>query len=275
LEELLMNKHQAVQSVTPGQTKDLAAILTQAIPSDLSFADAQHAISKKSDVIAKVRKILRRTDSTAKPDLGLDIGKVSKEELAGLSVGDLVRLQEFFYEQVYGLYVQFPGVLIPQAPSEFGWPVCMLGNLTAEDAFNGGSLNLPRWKCTDGPLDAELDLSRGRDAWRRSYVVLIRANWEADDDLKNICRIDMDKRGTDVLMFRERLHIGGFLFWLTGEHLDRKTVTLTGSRCLYGDLAGVYFNPADGKIVACRCRPTLANDRLRFRQAVSLPPQAD
>ncbi len=230
--------------------------------------------SSNSAVVAALRRGFL-PQSRCLPDLGLDIGKVTKKEVAGLSVEDLVRLQEFFYEWVHGLYVRFPDELVPEASNEFAWPVCMLGNLMAEDAFNGGTLNPPRWKWTDQLLDAELDLSRGRDAWRRSYIALVRPNWEADEDMKNICGYDADAKNLNVLMLRERLVLGNFLFWLTGQHLDRETVTLTGSRWSGGDVAHVYFHPHGGWMHVGRVVPSHSDAHWRFRQSVSLPPKAD
>lgn len=220
-------------------------------------------------IIKALRSGFLSQASDSLPDLGLNTGKVSKEELAKLSVWELKHLQEFFYQQIFGLYVRFPDELMPEAPDELSWPICMLGNLTSEDTFRGGKLDPLRWKWTNNPLDAELNLSRGRDAWKHSYIVRVRSNWEADEDMKNISGDDADAKNLNVLMLRERLYLGAFLFWLTGDHLDRKTVTLTGSRYSDGGVASVSFYPSNSKIRANRWNLSNAYDNLRFRQAVS------
>lgn len=226
--------------------------------------------AKDSEVRDAIRRGFLPQASDRLPYLGLNIGKVTKEGLARLSIWDHRDLYQDFYRDVFGRYVLFPDELMPEAPDEFGWISCVPG-ISNEIAFQGGHLNVPHWKWTDQILDAVLNLNRGRDAWFRDFIVRMRPNWEADEDLKNICGNDMDKQGTNVLMFRERWILGLYIFWLTGEHLDRKTVTLTGSRYSGGSVAGVHFHPDTGKVNAYRCLPSYSYDYLRFRQAVSLP----
>jgi len=226
-----------------------------------------------------VRKALRRgflkSKSNCKLDLGLNIGKVSKQELAGLSVWNLKHLYELFYQQVFGLYVSFPDELMPEASNDFAWPACVPGIISSEISFNGGKLNMPRWKWTDKILDAVLKLDRGRDAWSHSFIVRVRPNWEADDDLKNISGNNMEAKGVDVMMLRERLILGQFIFWLTSEHLDRQTVTLTGSRYSDGGVSSVDFHLRTGKVSIYSYHPDNANPNWRFRQVVSCSPEAN
>jgi len=202
-------------------------------------------------------------------DFGLNIGKITKEELAALSIWDLKNLYRPFYRNAFGLYLEFPDELVPEAPDEFGWPVCVPGIISNETAFQSGKLDLPRWKWTNEPLDAVMKLDRGRDAWTHSYIVRVRPNWEADEDLKIISGDDSEKKNINVMMLRERLILGEFLFWLTGEHLDRKTVTLTGSRCSVGCVPSVSFDSDAGKVSVARWFPDHSSYHLRSRQAVS------
>ena len=195
------------------------------------------------------------------------------DELADLSVWDIKRLYGLFYQQAFGLYINFPDELMPEASDEFAWPVCVPGIISAEAAFNGGKLNSPRWKWTDKTLDSVLDLNRGRDAWTHGYIVRVRPNWEGDEDLQNLSGNAIEKKGINVLMLRERIILGNFIDWLTGEKLDRETVTLTGSRYASGSVAIVGWG--GGELSVLWCDPDDANARLRSRQVVSSSPKAE
>lgn len=200
--------------------------------------------------------------------LGLEIGKWSKKDLALLSVWDLRNLYEIFYQQVFGLYVSFPDELMPEAPDEFAWPICILGIISNETAYRGGKSDMPKWKFTDDSLDTILKLDRGRDAWTHSYIVRTYADFEVGKKLKNISANDIEKQKINVLMFRERWILGLFIYWLTGLHLDRGVViTLTGSHHSGGDAVGVRFD--DGGVYVGRCAADLCYDELRSREAVS------
>ena len=225
--------------------------------------------AKDSDVRDAIRRGFVPQAPDRPPYLGLDIGKVTRDKLSSLSVWDHRDLYQDFYRDVFGRHVMFPDNLMPDAPEKFGWISCIPG-ISNETSFQSGRLDMPHWKWTDQILDAVLNLNRGRDAWFHDFIVRVRPNWEADEDLKNICGKDMDERGTNVLMFRERWILGLYIFWLTGEHLDRKTVTLTGSRWSDGGVARVYFRPGDGEVSAGRVYPSSADGDWRFRQAVSL-----
>lgn len=232
-------------------------------------------LAKLSDT--EIKQAIRRGFFVQPPnqklDLGLNIGKVSKDELADLSIWDLKKLYSLYYQQVYGLFVDFPDELMPEASDEFAWPVCRLGIISAEASFNGGKLNLPRCKWTDKVLDSVLKLDLGRDAWIHSFIVRVRPNWEADEDLKNLSGNDIENKRIDVLMLPERLELGNFLNWLTGDYLDRNTITLTGSRYTDGLVPGVH--QVGDKVDVDRYLPRPASDRLRFRQAVSSSPKAE
>lgn len=227
----------------------------------------------KFSTIPPVRSALRSAflnpkAVSAEPDLGLNIGKVGKDELADLTVWDLKKLYSLFYLETYGLYLHFPDeLLVPEASDEFSWPVCIPGIISNEISFSGGKNVPPHWKWTENSLDAVLDLSRGRDAWTHSYVVRVRPNWEADEDLKNISGNDIERRGLNVLMFRERLILGRFIFWLTGDHLDRKTITLTGSRFADGSIPSVDWCGDELRVLWCHSDDAVGH--LRSRQAVS------
>ncbi|HEX8974135.1 MAG TPA: hypothetical protein VF817_01440 [Patescibacteria group bacterium] len=226
----------------------------------------------KFKTIDSVRSALRRgfliEESSCVTDLGLSIGKVTKEQLAELSKWDLKNLYELFFQQVFDIHVSFPDELMPDAPDNY-WPICDVAGISNEALYQAACrLDMPKWKWTEGMLDAGMKLDRGRDAdTRGSRVVCTPPDFEAGEKLKNISGNDIDKRGDDVLMFRERWILGLFIFWLTGLHLDKNVVTATGSRNSGGFVMCVYFS-GGGVDVYCY-GPDRADDDLRFRVAVS------
>jgi hypothetical protein len=256
-----------------GRYADFVAKVNQALWSAVKPAVEKGEFDfSRYSTIALVRDALRSgflnpKAASAKPDLGLNIGKVGKDELADLTGWDIKKLYSLFYIEVYGSYLHFPDELIPEASDEFSWLSCVSGFISNEVSFSGGKNVPPHWKWTDRSLDVVLDLTQDRDAWTHSYIVRVRPNWEADEDLKNISANEIESRGINVLMLRERLILGRFLFWLTGEHLDRKTITLTGSRYAVGFVPCVYWS--GGKLGVYGYPPDNADGDLRSRQAVS------
>lgn len=197
----------------------------------------------------------------------LNIGHVTKEDLGKLSIWDLKMLYALFYEQVFGLLISFPNELMPEASSEFAWLICIPGIISNEAAYRSGKSELPKWKCTNDPLDKVIQLDRGRDSWTHSYIVRTPADFEAGGKWKNISGNDIDKKGVNVLTFRERWILGLFIYWLTGEQLDRNVVTGTGSRNSVGFVVSVYW--IDGRLYVYWCSPDHALDFLRSREVVS------
>jgi hypothetical protein len=225
---------------------------------------------KKFDTISKKLAALRRgfLQQDKKTGTGLDIGKVTEEQMAKLSVWDMKNLYGLFYEQVFGLHVSFPDELMPEAPDEFAWPICIPGIMSNEAAYHSGKSDMPKRKYnTDKPLDSIMQLDRGRDAWTHSYIVRTPADFEAGEKWKNLSGNDIDSKKINVLMFRERWILGLFIYWLTGLQLDRTVVTGTGSRDSDGYVVDVDWFGDKARVGWCI--PDDADDNLRFREAVS------
>ena len=255
-----------------GQVGTLAGKVGQHLWPILKPAILSGAINlqKKFTTDAEIKTALRLgffPQTTKSLISNLNIGNVSKGELAQLSAWDLKNIYPLFYQTAFGLLLDFPDELMPEGPEEFSWPFCIPGVISNDVVFQSGKLDIPRWKWTDKPLDSVLDLNRGRDAWMHSYVGLCRPNWEADEDLKNLSANDIEEKKINVMMLRERLILGVFLFWLTGDHLDRKTITLAGSRSLDGNVPNAYWN--DDKLNVDWYNSDDAIDDLRSRQVVS------
>jgi hypothetical protein len=177
---------------------------------------------------------------------------------------------EKFYKKIFGRKYDFAGISIPQAEDVFAWPVCMAGDIPAEDWLNAGKDPLPFWKYTSKKLDDVLDLSFGRDGWTKQYIVRFKANEEADEDLKNISAIKIAEMGINTGALKERLALGRFLYWDKEIILDRKTITLcSGSRCSVGSVPCVDWRENLGKVFVHWYEPGYADVLLRSLRAVS------
>ena len=175
---------------------------------------------------------------------------------------------EKFYKKIFGRKYDFSGISIPQADDIFAWPVCMAGDISAEDWLSAGNDPLPFWKYTNKKLDDVLDFSFGRDGWDRQYIVRFKANEEADEDLKNISAIKIAELGINTGALKERLALGRFLYWDRKLILDKEVITFcAGSRDSDGVVPGVGW---DGDELRVRWyHPDDAYDDLRPRQVVS------
>lgn len=196
-----------------------------------------------------------------------DIGKMTLEEIGEIGVQEMVGyLWPLFYKEKYGVYLQFPEKLIPMAPEDFSWPICVPGIMPVDNIIHARGVSYRR---TNPCL---LDVSvrwRGRDAWTHSYIVRVRPG--LGGDLENISGYVVERRGIDVITFRERLLLGQFVHWLSGSYLDSESVTLTPSLDSDGLIWGVNTHPDnEGEVVGVYGRNFIGK-KLRFREAVSLP----
>lgn len=175
---------------------------------------------------------------------------------------------EKYYLKIHRLKVDFSGIKIPEADDNFSWLICRPEKFFAERAFSGGKQLYPRWKCTDKSLDNALNMSFGRDGKVEPYIVRVRPNWEADEDLKNLSANQIAESKTDTLCLTERLLLGDFLYWKHRKHLDVDTVTLCAcSRCSGGSVPSVRWG--SGKTRVYWYVTDFADDFLRSRQQFS------
>ena len=177
---------------------------------------------------------------------------------------------EKFYKKIFGRKYDFSGIPFPPADDVFTWTLCMAGDIPAEDWLSAGKNPFPFWKYTGKKLDEVLDLSFGRDGWNHQYIARLKANEEADEDLKDISAIKIAEMKINTATLRERLAIGRFLYWDRGLILDKKYITLcAGSRYSDGYVPFVSWFESHGRVVVDWDRPGDANDFLRSRRAVS------
>jgi len=177
---------------------------------------------------------------------------------------------EKFYWKIFGLKTDFSGASVPEASGEFSWFVCVPEGFTAEQAFSGDEKQFDFWKYTDKPLDDVLNPSFGRDAWKQSYIVRCRQNYEADEDLKNLSANKIAEQQINTLTLKERLLLGRFIYWKERKHLDVNNVTLcAGSRYSDGYVPYVGWCEYCGRLRVGWYGPGFAVIILRSRQAVS------
>jgi len=201
--------------------------------------------------------------------LGIEIGKVTEEQLAGLSKWNMVRLYEVFYQQVFDLYVKFmfERAVFSEVPEEFDWPICIIGALSNEAIYDSGMSHISKKK----PLDIIIRLNQGRDLWTFNYIVYTPVDFDGSKKKVFASANKMKADNVDILMFRERWILGLFIHWLTGLHIDREGITFTGSRDLAGNVIGVGFNGGHTIIVGIYNSSYIYNG-LYFRKAFSLIP---
>lgn len=240
-------KHQIVQGLTAGQMKDLTAAVVESIPTNLSSTEAQYWIGKKGKLAGEIRKIF-----------SVNANLFSK----------LLAKWEEFYKSIYGRKQDFSGMVIPDAEEIFSWITYIPGEMPTGEAYKGLEKLHSTWKWTNSPLDDVLDLSFGRDARKDNYIVRYRPNAEADEDLKNFSANMVAERKINTSTLKERILLGGFLYWSEKIILDQKTITLcAGSRYSGGDVPHVRWH--GGRLHVHWCPPGSCYDPLRPRQAVS------
>ncbi len=186
---------------------------------------------------------------------------------------DLIAKCEQYSKEVYGKKQDFSGIIVPEAEEIFSWitPVPGAEFMTVEEIYYGIKNKLhPAWKWTNKPLDDALDFSFGRDGWKDNYAVRFCPNHEADEDLKNLSANDIAERKISAATIKERLWLGGFLYWSEKIILDRETITLcAGSRCSGGVVPSVGWSESYGVMSVRWYSPDDTNDLLRSRVAVS------
>lgn len=189
---------------------------------------------RQSDLFGRVSKGVVDFRSTM-DGLQLLIEGKSAQVGRGINFSSILTDWEKYYLEIHGLKVDFSGFKIPEAEDNFSWLICRPEKFFVKRAFSGGKQLYPRWKYTKKSLDDVLDMSFGRDGKVEPYIVRVRPNWEADEDLKNLSANQIAESKTDTLCLTERLLLGDFLYWKHRKHLDVDTVTLcSGSRFSVG-----------------------------------------
>lgn len=240
----------APRTLTPGQMKDLASALVQAIPSDLPFEVAEELLKNKGDLGDEVRKILLRNVSYYPT---LPWYRVYK--LIGMTDG----FRAFITEK--GGIVQQEGL----------WTLPVLEGLTCSKVIQAMRNLGVDIRCRDDIDDVITidDRDPNRDG---SYVVSFKANREADEDTKNLSANELKEHGHEGITVLERLLLELFYF-LDGKerkHLDQKEWTMcSGSRLSDGNVPIIHRNNFYRYVFVHSCTLDHSHHSIRSRSVVS------
>ncbi|MFH1308641.1 MAG: hypothetical protein ABIH51_01355 [Patescibacteria group bacterium] len=204
----------------------------------------------------------------------IDDGSVTKKSLQkfletpGFSA--MINDWKKFYKDIFNLQVDFSEEPIPEADDVFFWLICIPENFSTEQVFSGVKQQFKTWKHTDESLDNVLDLSFGRDAKKESYIIRVKPNWEADEDLKNISANQIQTEDINTITLKECILLHRFIYWKHKKHLDIENVTLcSGSRYSVGDVPDVCWSSGYDRFRVSYFPPDSASPGLRARRAVS------
>lgn len=218
-----MLKHKTVQTVTPGQVKELASALVESLPVDLSADRAQYWIGKKSKLSHEIRKVL-----------------VEETTRSRVEYAPLVLEQVQFYKEVMDREIHPDWIKLPSEHNGFGWILHMLDELTPMQIWAVLEKKMPSWKYW-GNLD---EIVSDRDSRKGGYTICLRDRIEADEELANKSAYDLKREGISGITFPERALLEVFYNWKTGGgHLDVRNITLcSGSRSPDGRVPGACWD---------------------------------
>lgn len=180
----------------------------------------------------------------------------------------LVWWQNFYREE--GIEIDFLSFKVPEKPEGDWWLILVAHGMTYNKVIQVMRKKFKVWVYVDD-LDGEIDFSKEqRRAVDRPYAVWVKANIEADPELKNKSANDLEAMPAITLLERLLLEIFYFSFIFSDNHLDIGIYTLClGSRYLNSYVPRVRFYLSDVKVHVRWARPSKAVNTLRSRQVVS------
>ena len=171
---------------------------------------------------------------------------MKKNHFAGLDFSSILADWERYFREIYNLKMDFSGIRIPESSDEFSWLICRPESFFAERAFRGGKRLYVKLKWTKKSFNAVLDMSFGREGKAEPYIVRVRPNWEADDDMNNLSTDQIAKKNINTICLTERLLLGDFLYWKYKKHCDAQSSTIcSGSRFIGGGVPCVKWDEGD------------------------------
>lgn len=201
-------------------------------------------------------------------------GKIRKAVQSLLPKGGytiVIRQWEAFYQDVFGLYVDFSGIAIPKAPDGFNRLIIVAQGITLNAAINACRDRFPTWTYYD---DLDSDVTKNdRTNESGAYALWVRDRVEADEELANKSANDLASENIPCETLLERIIMGLDFFERTKGHLDINNVTLcAGSRDRGGRVPGADWGY--GGFCVSRCRSSDRDSRLRGRrvEVSGIPP---
>ncbi len=239
------NASQNVRMANPDMLKQIWAIVMQALPTRLTWAQAQYWIGHGRELAAKVRAIFAVVDPY-------------HQQLAAW---------ETFYRNELGITVDLSGLQVPDPRQDFPWLIVVVPGVTIEMVLAAMKRRFPVWRWTNDDLDTLTESTRS--AANGPYAVWVRDRVEADEEHRNRSYNDLQKAGTlgTTLLEYALLHLKHFAE--TGVHLDSTNVALCpGSLYRDGFVPHGDWDPVSGRFFVSRCSRGNANGILRCREVV-------
>ncbi len=151
--------------------------------------------------------------------------------------------QRKFAKEVDGIDLNPDGLKLPAIRSGFGWGLWTPQGWTAQREYEAtAAMGIEVSKYTNDSLDIAVP-KNNRTATGGQYLVLCRAGQEADEQMRGISANDVNARGLNTMPLAERLRLGRWFYWKTGQHLDvRDWTRCAGSRDSGGGVPCVRFS---------------------------------
>ena len=239
-----------VRMMTAGQLKDICAMSVQAIPTNLTFEQAEHVLGRKTEYGSHVQEFFPSVADLANP----------------------VKQWEHFYQKYFGLTLDLSGVKIPERTpaqvQEFTRLIIVASGLGQNQVYDAchRAFKVKCWRYADD-LDTAIPTNE-RDPKTGTYAIWVRDTVEADEVHKNKSAnmVAEAKMKTETSLERNLHELKYFVE--TGKHLDIVNVTLcSGSRSSYGNVPGAHWDDDKFKVLCSFPGPQHAY--LRPREVVS------
>jgi len=237
--------NQTVQMATLEQLRQLIAIMVQAIPVRITYAQAQHWIGHARELAAKIRGIFAVADP----------------------YHELLAAWERFYRDTFSWhFMDLSRLVVPPKPDGSYRLIVVVPGITIEQVLTAyAAKDIKVWRWTNDNLDAITDSDRSAAAG--PYAIWVRDTQEAHLEHAGKSYDQLKTVGVPGMTLLERLILELVYFLETGKHLDVTNVTLcSGSLYHVGHVPLVYFSA--GKVRVCWCNRFSAFGLLRCREAV-------
>ncbi len=241
------NANQNVRMATTDQLKQIWAIVMQALPTRLTWAQAQHWIGCGTELAVKIRAIFAIVDPF--------------REL-------LVPWVKFYHDE-FNIDLNPSTVhVVPDKKDGFDWLIVVAPGVTIEMvlAVCAKRFKVCRW--TNDNLDELTREKTMRFATDAPYGIWVRPRVEADEEHKDQSYDSLQGKILGITLL-ERLLLELKHFIETGGHLDISNVTLcSGSLSRDGSVASVYWRAGHGELYVLWCNPDSAYGHLRVREVI-------
>lgn len=250
-----MKENGTVREATKGQVAEIFSNITKAILSclfHLSFDQAKWLTGHKRQLTEAIKQAIESLVDEVR------------------ELPDYLAWWQEFYREEEGIEVDFRSFKIPPKPKGDWWLIIIAPGMTYNKVIEAMRKKFKVWVYNED-LDKAIDLTKEqRRTTDELYTIWVKANVEADPELKNKSANDLKDMKTITLMERLLLEIFYFSFVSDGSHLDVDNVTLcAGSRSSDGGVPSVNFRRDDGGVSVRWMSPDNRNGSLRSRQAVS------